>query len=455
VGDTLRIIRYNTGTDKKVFIHFKQDFDAVIFNSTIVAHSGASIADLVSMHKRKYIIDPQTHIFQQEITAITKNNKPNGDIKSSVYKYLLELPEGLSNITIQQRRSLDWDEIATYIDPLVKSVYEFQTNFVFKHTAKKDYNKYLKFAHIEPEPLLVIAPYFMLKGTYSEEEIDYWLKLNYDSLQKTIEINEEQEVHYPIAAQLVIEKEILISNDFINKVRSTYECEGYEYIFLWIDDFNSFESDYKYITAFSKLLSVLNTIGKKPIMAYGGYESIILCNAESPFRLYGVAQSVGYGEYRPITPVGGGFPANKYYFRPLHKRMNFDEASAILASQGYFSKIKSEKEYADEYYNFICDCEQCHEVIGQDINNFVKFNESIPFEIQMKNGIISRNRPTTYAELIASFHFLYCKVYEWNQVYTRTFDSLINELIKNYKLYLPKKAQQIAEWCDVYGIKKN
>ena len=53
-----------------------------------------------------------------------------------------------------------------------------------------------------------------------------------------------------------------------------------------------------YSELFSKLLKALNNIGKKPIMAYGGYESIILCNTNSPARLYGVAQSVGYGEYR-------------------------------------------------------------------------------------------------------------------------------------------------------------
>ena len=70
MGEVLRILRYNTGTDKKAFVQFKHNFDAVIFNATIVAYSGSSVAGLVSMHKRKYIIDPQTHIFQQDISAI-------------------------------------------------------------------------------------------------------------------------------------------------------------------------------------------------------------------------------------------------------------------------------------------------------------------------------------------------------------------------------------------------
>lgn len=453
MNDRLRILRYNTGTDKKAFVKFKKDFDAVIFNSTIVAYSGASVADLVSMHKRKYIIDPQTYIFQQEITAITKDNKRDGSIKNSVLKYLLKLPEELSNIIIQQRRPLTFNEIDACIELLVNDVFSFQTGFIDDHIAKKDYNKYLDFIQIKPEPFLIIAPYFMLKDTYSQDEIDSWLELNRKSLKKTIEVKKEKEISYPIAAQLVLEKRLLISNNIIESIKSTYNFGDYEYIFIWIDDFNCFDSDYNYKTAFSSLISALNDIGKKPIMAYGGYESIILCSNDSPYKLYGVAQSVGYGEYRPIIPVGGGLPVNKYYFLPLHRRMKFNEASAILASQGYFSNSKSKKEHAQDYFNYICNCEQCHEVIKQDINNFVKFNEAIPFEITTKSGVISRNRPTPEAELISSFHFLYCKVHEWNEVFKRTFDELINELIDNYKLYLPEKAQQIVEWCDVYGKK--
>lgn len=49
MDDVIRMLRYNTGMDKKAFVKFKNDFDAVIviFNATIVAYSGAAVADLV------------------------------------------------------------------------------------------------------------------------------------------------------------------------------------------------------------------------------------------------------------------------------------------------------------------------------------------------------------------------------------------------------------------------
>lgn len=50
----LKILRYNMGTDKKAFVQFKDFFDAAIFNATIVAYSGASVADLISMHMDFY-----------------------------------------------------------------------------------------------------------------------------------------------------------------------------------------------------------------------------------------------------------------------------------------------------------------------------------------------------------------------------------------------------------------
>lgn len=79
--DVIRMLRYNTGTDKKAFIAFKNDFDAVIFNATIVAYSGSAIADLVSVHKNQYIIDPQTHILQHDIMALMSKEKKQGNIK--------------------------------------------------------------------------------------------------------------------------------------------------------------------------------------------------------------------------------------------------------------------------------------------------------------------------------------------------------------------------------------
>lgn len=453
--ETLRILRYNTGTDKKAFVEFKEHFDAVIFNAAIVAYSGSSVADLVSMHKRKYIIDPQTHIFQQDISAISTENKKTHtiQIKKSVEKYLSQLPPDLSNALMQKKHQLSPNEVVPYVDALVTDVYDFQTKYVDGYIKGKEYDKYLEFAKLGPEPRMLIAPYFMLKDSYDDVAINDWLDINSTCMRKTIQKNLLSNNPFPIAAQIVLDKAVMLSNNFVNKIKAAYSDLEFEYVFIWVDDFDSFDARIEHVKAFAQLVTALNDIGKKPMMAYGGYESIILCNSESPSRLYGVAQSVGYGEYRPITPIGGGLPVNKYYFLPTHRRLRFDDAAKILSTQGYFSNDKSDAAHAEDYYVNICDCKQCHEIIKKDINNFDKYNDSISFDIRKKNGVISRNRPTTDASLIAALHFLYCKVDEWENVETKDFNSLISELKENCKTYNPLLYREIEEWCKVYECK--
>lgn len=447
----IKILRYNTGTDKKAFVRFKDFFDAAIFNATIVAYSGASVADLVSMHSRRYIIDPQTHIFQQEVSAYTTENKKTHipAIKKSVAKYLEKMPAALAEKILNLRQKPESKLITQNLDSLVECVYTFQTEFVNTFIEEKEYDKYLKFVNMGPRPRFVIAPYFMIKFGDSYSEKQMWLQNNRTCLEKTIALNEQRNGE-EIAAQLVLEKNVL-SEEFIEEIVSTYDLPGYEYIFIWVDDFNSFESSIAHNKCFSRLLKTLNNIGKKPIMAYGGYESIILCNENSPARLYGVAQSVGYGEYRAITPVGGGMPVNKYYFLPTHCRMRFDDAARILSDHGYFSLNKSDREHALDYYKNICYCDICHEVIREDINGFSAYNDSVPYTVKTRNGSLSKNRPTADATLIAAIHFLNCKVFEWSYIEKEEFSAVLDNLKSCYAKYQPKSVGQIKKWCEIYG----
>ncbi len=441
----LKLLRYNTGNDKKAFVKFKKDFDAVIFNATIVAYSGSSIADLISVHKNQYIIDPQTHIFQHSIDAIL--NKEKTDIKKSVKNYLEELPESLCNI-LKSNRTLSVNDVQNMTDELVDSVYRFQKNYVNGFLKEKEYDKYLQYAGIKgPSPRFIISPYFMLKKDYLDSEIHSWMGLNKECYNKTKSKADPSE---NVATQIVIEKELLVKPIFFKEIESMFNDLSGVYTFLWIDDFDSFETNSKYQDGFLKLLQLFSKMDVYPIMAYGGYDAILLCNKNITHRLYGVAQSVGYGESRQITPVGGGLPVNKYYFLPLHRRLRFSDAADILRSNNYFDQSVSNAQHAADYYNHICHCNQCREVIKKDIDNFDDYNDSIPFSYQGKNSVISRNRPTTYSSLISAIHFLYCKVEEWKNVTNMSKDELKKQLIDSYNEFLPSLSTSIIEWCDKY-----
>ena len=454
MDDVIRMLRYNTGTDKKAFVKFKNDFDAVIFNATIVAYSGAAVADLVSVHKNQYIIDPQTHILQHSVHAIMSKKSRNGQpcIKKSVQKYLEQLPPRIQNIISNERRPLSIAEMRDVIDDLTQSIYEFETKYVDRFIEKKEYSKYLKYINAGPAPRVVIAPYFMLKKEMSDRERSEVFHLNKLYMQRFLEIHRENGENCPAAAQLVMDKEVLTDEKLLERICESYREENFEYFFIWINDFSSWDCSREEKQCFCELLSTLNEIGKKPVMSYGGYDSIFLCNKEIKPRLYGAAQSVGYGETRTITPVGGGLPVNKYYFRPLHKRMRFDEALNILIDTGYFDPEKGNDEHAADYYRYICDCEQCHEVIQNDINNFNTYNESVPYIVKARFGNITRNRPTQEAALVAAFHFLFSKQKEWQDVEKYRVSELCDMLIADYETFgTEHQRANIKEWCEIFA----
>ncbi len=441
--DNLKLLRYNTGTDKKVLVKFKDHFSAVVFNATIVAYSKSAVADLVAVHKNKYIIDPQTHIYQQDIKAVQTESKAGQlVIKKSIDQYLSELPLKLKNEFISSGGKLSSRVIFDSLDELVDCVYDFSSNYVNKYIAKKEYDKYLSFANVGPSPAAIIAPYFMLKSSYSEEEIDKWLELNCVCAEKTIEKNRDK---YFIGIQIVLDKGVLEQQKIVEKIKQYYRQVKAKYAFVWIDDFNIFDATVLQQKQFKALLEALTEIELKPVMAYGGYDAIILCNKDLPYRMYGVAQSVGYGETRPVTPVGGGLPVNKYYFLPLHSRLPLGNVISILTNEGYFSTDK--KRASELFYEHICSCKQCRDIIVEDINNFKKYNESSDYT--MRNGI-KRNRPTSDASLIAAFHFMHSKIREWKDVENLPFDELKKELLDGYAKYYPSQIQHLQDWCRIY-----
>lgn len=444
MSDNLKLLRYNTGTDKQVFIKFKDKMSAVIFNATIVAYSSSAVADLVSVYKNQYIIDPQTHIYQQNIDAVQTENK-NGErkIKKSVKKYLDELPHSLLSAYLANKGNLSPEIIESEIDNLVESVYLFETKYVDKYIKGKEYDKYLDFVKLGPCPKVVIAPYFMIKSSYSDSDINSWMSLNRLSAEKFIVKNDNI---YPVGVQLVLEKDVLERQTFLNSIKQFYSGINAEYVFIWVDDLNLFEAKKVQQENFKKMLQILTDINLKPVMAYGGYDAILLCNNNLKCRMYGVAQSVGYGEARHITPVGGGLPVNKYYFPPLHKRLNMAQVATILKTDGYFDLDKAIA--ANKFYSSICSCKQCKSIIKDNFDNFNKYNDSTSFKIL---GNITRNRPTSEATLISAIHFMYSKISEWDSVENQSFIDLTEQLIKAYTHYEPQNQDLIKQWCNIYG----
>lgn len=75
----------------------------------------------------------------------------------------------------------------------------------------------------------------------------------------------------------------------------------------------------------------------------------------------------------------------------------------------------------------------------------------IPYTVKTRNGILTKNRPTTDATLIAAIHFLNCKVFEWNYIENEDLSTVLDNLKSCYAQYQPKLAGHINKWCEIYG----
>src|SRR5699024_40688 len=175
--------------------------------------------------------DPQTHILQHSVYAIMSKKPRNGQpcIKKSVQKYLEQLPSEILDIIVNEKRPLTVEEIKGMLNELTECVHEFETKYVNQFIKKKEYSKYLEYINAGPVPRVVIAPYFMLKKDMPDEECSEVLLLNKLYMQRFLEIHREKEGTCPVAAQLVMDREMLSDKKMLARICESYKEIEYEY----------------------------------------------------------------------------------------------------------------------------------------------------------------------------------------------------------------------------------
>ena len=418
---TIHILRYGTVAEKN---HLKKAFSAYDYlsiNGNTAAFVSNAIAGFIvekffSNKEKGYFIDPITYAFQGNIDLLfskAKNSNKN-DIKKSIKK-LIEI-YGLSLEKIENRIPIIPEDFISYEDKesFVDKILSFQYNLVYNHINEQGLQKYLNY--VAPEisknlpqfrPKFLIAPYFYLDLQSSNWK--RWLSLNVEFIKLAIE-KTNQNYKIPIFAQIVISKSLLCDDNALEVVIKSYSqlnCDGFT---IWIDDFNEQESSSDELLKFVKLLKGLNN---KPVYnMYGGYFSILLTH-KSVGLLSGVSHGLEYGESRMVYPVGGGIPVSKYYFFPIHQRLDFTKAYYLLEFEKIIDKEKDNWGDAKKYYNKICDCEQCKKVINNEMINFVEFESKEFYEVHRNGHVLRRKKASKETKQNCLYHYLLCKKKEF------------------------------------------
>ncbi|WP_286904418.1 hypothetical protein [Clostridium sp. UBA1652] len=433
----LHILRYGTNADQKFIENMNNPYDLLAINGNMLAHSTNALTNFILKNilnsDRGFFIDPITYAFQLDLDMIKSKGKNEqiATIKKSVEKMIRSYGEPL------EEKVLSNDEVVSYDDfkngalreVFCRNVLDFQNKTVYDVVMKKGYLEY------EPEdspsytqlyPEFLIAPYFYLTPPSYKE----WLDLNIEFLKISKTLNYDREIY----AQITISKDLLVDKHSLDAIISRYNEFPDTNILIWIDSFDEHTVSSYCLEQFIYLTKNLSIGSRKIINLYGGFFSILLAGYKEDlgFGLYGVGHGLEYGEFRAVAPVGGGIPTSKYYFYPIHQRVDYKTASELIRTKyRNFDSITS----CLKYHKEICACPLCKDILKNDIENFTIFENSLFYNVKL-NGIIQR-RPYASKETKEAclYHYLFSKNREFHEVSRFSFEKMAESLEDAYIEY--------------------
>jgi hypothetical protein len=340
---------------------FVDAYDQLVVNARMVAHMPSALASFL-LHRAKnkpYLIDPETHAFQQDIEFLTSPSE-SGGIKRSVRALAKAYGPPITTRLLEQQAPVlpkDFDDPSILRD-FCRRVLDFQRDRIRTEANDSDAAKYYRF-HTSTDtkaafgPALLVAPYFHLTATTYKA----WLPVNLKLAQASREI--AREYRCPLAVQMVIGSELLTDLPSRDTIANQYRDVSAEAFLLWVDRFHE---DRASLGALNSLTTLIATLGAKaPVVnLYGGFFSVVLSRTQLA-PLAAVTHGLEYGEGRSVIPVGGGVPVSKFYVPAVHARLVFREAYRAV---GRLNGLSS----AEAFFKYVCDCSECRTVIDTDPN---------------------------------------------------------------------------------------
>ncbi len=466
------IIRYGTLGDHADFIELAETYDMIVINANAITHSQDSIVNFLIRNicvreNKDYYIDPITYAFQDHLELLhskigkekdeqrkayaqNKQEMLNRPIKPTFDKLINIYGDVLAgirdHIPLQAQQFL-LETAESELIEFCNNIMNFQKRVVQNVAEKNDIKKYLEYDNVEInkslQPKFVIAPYFYMDiGQYQE-----WLAVNI-KMYEICQISNSEDIEVRI--EIFIDRDMLQDRGVLKRVAERYietECDGY---ILWIDSFDETRASKMEIDNLLFFLELFR--GKSVYSAYGGFFSILLGNDDVKL-LDGVSHGLEYGENRGGFPVGGGMPASKYYFLPLHRRLRYSESLELLERQGYINTNEYLWGSSYTYLKEICRCKICRQLMPEYMEGFDQFRSTGMYDIDYLGHTQRRTIATRDEKTKCRRHYMYCKKVEFNYVKNRKLNIILQDLAGNkekYKEFLPtgEKIEIMDVWIE-------
>jgi hypothetical protein len=431
---------FATFNEQRYFAYPKEkSYDGVVLNANMVAHAREGIAAFL-MSKTEglpYVIDPLTHAFQHEPSAI--RNRFN-ELKTSIAS--LSQYYGAPVADIAGTRPLVPSDFSDrgVLDGFVGRCLQFQKESLSGKMAESEWNQYLLQPSAALEPLALVSPYLFI----NEGNFRRWFPTMVAFVASAFKQRGTSKLFVPI----VLSKGALISEEirgFILQYLAEEQLDGF---LLWIDDLDESEAAGDTLRA---LLALARGLKKRPeqhvINLHGGYFSILAGGNLGSGALSGVAHGPEFGEHRAVVPVGGGIPRPKFYVPQLHTRIAYREAQAYLQELGLLADSST-------FFENVCDCAECRAVLAAGIGNFTSYGDATVKLVKRDRGFTRMEFPTSVAKQQCLRHYLQRKAREFDFAANSEPAVIMEDLRSGYFLFrdaAPESVGHLAVWAKVFG----
>lgn len=386
---------FGTFAEQSYFIYPRKDaYDGVIINANMAAYAPAGLATflLEKTAGLRYIIDPMTHAFQHDPSAIAgSNNEPKTSIATLAEAYGEWLGPGQGVLGVRPVRPTDFADNAILSDFVSNCLY-FQKHQLADAMAKSDASKYLSVADASPLPFGLVAPYFYL----TEVGLSDWLPVCRDCIELAL----AEEPGQRVFAAVVVGQGVILNEKLVEKIVKTFGGLAVAGYLLWVDGLDEHEAGSQELRALLELARALRGNGDKEVInLHGGYFSVLAAGTLGKSAMSGVSHGPEFGELRSVVPVGGGIPVSRYYIPLLHSRIRFREAARLLQGKGWLDS-------ATVFHGEVCDCRECKATLDGDAGNFVLFGVGTPREVRRGRGVVRIEYPTGETKKHCLKHYL-------------------------------------------------
>jgi hypothetical protein len=395
-------LRVGSLSDKRVIDESADHFDVLVIQGNLAVSASQGLATW-PLDKPVWI-DPITYAFAASPVHLQSKNKKGERSYKKTFKSLADAFGQPYQAAIAENRRLSPSDFAAGAAESVERVLAWQEGVFAPLEEDQKYGA-------EPiSPALLTVPFFpLLVSDLSDTAKPSWLDVNLELAGLAASMRDPSRLAVGFLASL----DVFDHSRFpiwLEAYADRLSSLGIQHLWWWVSDHDEVTTSLQRAT---RLIDSIESLSAREIhvhQAFGGsLSSLALLRG-----LSSVSHGVNYWEQKGWEPIAtGGLPSARYFHPGLRERLRVPEAIAV---------VEHLVEDAPEFYEAVCSCATCRNVVEDDLARFGAFGAvNIKTRRTRGGGTAEFDSPTPEALYRTKMHFLEAKHTEIKAVLTDGF----------------------------------